>query len=321
MERIWSYFIQLGSNMWREPCSLTENRGPGICQATGRYCPEMITDRKVWRDVIDFLPSCGFNTVVIDIGEGMQYESYPELAIPGAWSKDELRAEVARIRALGLEPVPKLNFSSFHDTWLGEYSRIKGTAKYYEVVRDLIDEVCEVFAPVKYFHIGMDEEYFPNHKKTLTIIRSDEQWFRDLYFYKECVEKHGARAWLWGGYYRQHSDVFVKKMPRECLLSESCFERLVPRGEDGKFPRAGINSLVDFVRIGYDFIPNTSTWAFKQSTAQTILFFHNEGLVNDHLFGFLVSPWQFTNEVSRYNLLDAAYRTKFARELFESYSK
>jgi hypothetical protein len=108
---IWTYFIQLGHNMWREPDSLVEGRGPLIAQATGRYRETMYTDRKVWRDVIDFLPSCGFNAVIIDVGEGMQYDTHPELSVPGAWSKEELRSEVARIRSLGMEPIPKLNFS------------------------------------------------------------------------------------------------------------------------------------------------------------------------------------------------------------------
>ena len=142
MNRIWAYFIQLGHNMWREPDSLIEGRGPNLAQATSRYRETMYTDRNVWHDVIDFLPSCGFNAVIVDVGEGMQYESHPELAIPGAWSKDEIRAEVVCMRAMGLEPIPKLNFSSYHDAWLRDYSRMKGTAKYYEVVRELIDEVC-----------------------------------------------------------------------------------------------------------------------------------------------------------------------------------
>ncbi|MBQ9784482.1 MAG: family 20 glycosylhydrolase [Clostridia bacterium] len=319
MEHIWAYFIQLGHNMWREPCSLMEHRGPAICQATGRYFPEMITDRKVWRDVVDFLPSCGFNTLMIDVGEGMQYDSHPELSVPGAWSKDELRAEVKRIRSLGMEPVPKLNFSSFHDAWLQEYSRMKGTAKYYEVVRELIDEVCEVFAPVKYFHVGMDEEDVPNHKKAMTIIRSNDQWYHDLYFYMECVEKHGARPWVWGDYYRAHKDTFLQKMPKECLLSEACYERVPKRGTSMQTFYRGFQSMIELSHLGYDQIPTASTWACHQNMAQTVRFCHDEGLIDEHLLGFFAVPWQGTTEINRYILLDDAYRTKYAKQLFEEF--
>ncbi len=319
MERIWSYFIQLGHNMWREPCSYVEHRGPFFTQATGRYFPTMHTDRTVWRDVVDFLPSCGFNALIIDVGEGMQYETHPELAIPGAWSKDELRAEVKRIRTMGLEPIPKLNFSSFHDAWLGEYSRMKGTARYYEVVKELIDEVCEVFAPVRYFHVGMDEEDVPNHKKAMTIIRSNDLWYHDLYYYMECVERHGARTWVWGDYYRAHKDTFLQKMPKECILSEACYERLPKRGANGKFPYPGFQSIVELAEMGYDQIPCASTWACHQNMAQTVLHCYQEGVINEHLLGFLAVPWQPTDEAGRYLLMDDAYRTKFAKELFESF--
>ena len=97
---IWGYFIHLGTNMWRDTWSHVEHRGPHICQATARWQTQMITNRAVWRDVVDYLPSCGVNMLVIDVGEGVQYDSHPELANPGAWSKDELRAEVKRIRAM-----------------------------------------------------------------------------------------------------------------------------------------------------------------------------------------------------------------------------
>ena len=79
MDYIWGYFIHLGTNMWRDTWSLVEHRGPHICQATARWQETMITDRAVWRDVVDYLPSCGINTLVIDVGEGVRYDSHPEL--------------------------------------------------------------------------------------------------------------------------------------------------------------------------------------------------------------------------------------------------
>lgn len=320
MERIWSYFIQLGSNMWREPCSTVESRGPWIAQATGRYFPEMHTDRAVWRDVVDFLPSCGFNAVIIDVGEGMQYETHPELAIPGAWSKEELRAEVKRIRTMGLEPIPKLNFSSCHDAWLGEYSRMKGTAKYYEVIKELIDEVCEVFAPVRYFHVGMDEEDVPNHKKAMTIIRCNDLWCHDLYFYMDCVEKNGARPWIWGDFYWAHADIFGKKIPHECLISNWWYERLLTRPDGSYLPKNEMDTYVALAELGYDQVPCASTWVCHQNMAQTVKFCLDHNLVDEHLLGFVAVPWQMTDEVSRYILLDDAHRTKYAKQLFDEYS-
>ena len=316
---VWSYFIQLGNNMWRDRYSRTEHRGPDFCQATGRYCPEMDTDRTVWRDVVDFLPSCGFNAVVIDVGEGMKYDSHPELSVSDAWTKEELRAEVARMRTMGLEPVPKLNFSSCHDTWLREYAWMKGTAKYYEVVKDLIDEVCEVFDHPKFFHLGMDEEDLSTHNKGITIIRCDDLWCHDLYFYMDCVEKNGARPWIWGDFYWAHAETFKKKIPRECLISNWGYVRM--QNPPSPLSRIGVqtDTYVALHELGYDQVPCGSTWCCHQNIAQTVLFCKEKGLIDEHLLGFMVAPWTRTNEANRYWLLDEAHRTKYARELFESY--
>ena len=316
---IWTYFIQLGHNMWREPDSLIEGRGPLITQATGRYRETMYTDRKVWRDVIDFLPSCGFNAVIVDVGEGMQYDAYPELSIPGAWSKEELRAEVVRMRAMGLEPIPKLNFSSYHDAWLREYAWMKGTAKYYEVVKELIDEVAEIFAPVKYFHLGMDEESVPNHRKGITIIRCNDLWYHDLYYYIDCIEKHGARPLLWGSYYRFNKDTFAQKMPKDCILVDNSFERVAKNETDGRYVHEGFNAVVERSRLGYDQLLDCSVWACKQNVAQAVLLARDEGLFDEHLLGLLASPWAKTTVDNSYALLDMAHRLKYAKPLFEKY--
>ncbi len=322
MEHIWSYFLQLGHNMWRDKWSPIDHRGPMICQATGDYQAEMITDRAVWHEVTDFLPSCGINTLIIDIGEGLQYDSHPELSIPGAWSKEELRAEVKRLRKMGIEPVPKLNFSSCHDTWLGEYAWMKGTQKYYDTVKDLIDEVCALFAPVKYFHLGMDEEDMPGgHRKGITVIRCDALWRRDLYYYIDCVEAHGARPWIWGDYYWYNSGTFADTVPRDCLISNWWYERLLCDNCGNFLPKREMDAYVALHELGYDQVPGCSTWCCHQNHAQTVEFCRQKGLMDEHLLGLMAVPWCKTNVENRYQLLDDAHRLKHAKELFETYQK
>ena len=318
MEKIWSYFIQLGHNMWRDEWSFTEFNGPMQTQATGVYKPTMYTDRAIWKEVIDFLPSCGINMVVIDIGEGLLYESHPEISISGAWTREELCRELDRMRAMGLEPIPKLNFSAYHDAWLGEYSHMLGTRKYYEVVADLIDEVCEIFGNPRFFHLGLDEEYIPDHRKGLTVIRCTDLWYHDLYFYMRCLEKHGARPWVWSDANRRTKDVFFKRMPHECIQSEGYYERIVLCGERDEYdPVRGLKGFLDLAEHGYDQIPCVSTWACDQNIAQVIHFFEKEGIADEHLLGFLSTPWQPTDKVSLYTLLNDAYRSKYAKEMFE----
>ena len=318
MIQTWCHFLCLGGNGARDKWSFTEHRGPSICQCTGRYRDAAVIDRKLLRELVDELSHFGINMVVLDVLDALQYSSHPEISLEGAFTHEELRAELAYMREHGIEPIPKLNFSSCHDTWLKQYAWMKGTQTYYDVVRDLIDEVCEVFDRPRLFHLGMDEEDLPTHRKGMTIIRCDALWCHDLYFYMDCVQKNGARPWIWGDFYWAHPNVFKKKIPKECLISNWWYERL-KTDETGAFlPKTEMDTYVALSELGYDQIPCTSTWCCHQNIAQTILFFKEKGILDDpHLQGFMVAPWTGISEVNRYELLDDAYRLQQAFQMLK----
>ena len=153
----------------------------------------------------------------------------------------------------------------------------------------------------------------------ITIIRCDDLWCHDLYFYMDCVEKNGARPWIWGDFYWAHAETFKKKIPRECLISNWGYVRM--QNPPSPLSRIGVqtDTYVALHELGYDQVPCGSTWCCHQNIAQTVLFCKEKGLIDEHLLGFMVAPWTRTNEANRYWLLDEAHRTKYARELFESY--
>src|ERR1019366_4725867 len=93
--------------------------------------PFLRFDMSVWDELVRKMADSGLNMVVLDLGDGVKYESHPEIAVRGAWSMSQLRRELAKLRQLGIEPIPKLNFSTTHDTWLGPYSRCVSTETYY----------------------------------------------------------------------------------------------------------------------------------------------------------------------------------------------
>jgi hypothetical protein len=107
---------------------------------------------------VDHLILKKMNTVVIGVGEFSVYPSHPEIAAKGAWSADRMREEVRKLRRLGLEPVPSLNFSATHDSWLGEYHRMLSTRIYYQVCSDILKDVAEIFEQPQAINIGFDEE-------------------------------------------------------------------------------------------------------------------------------------------------------------------
>ena len=80
-------------------------------------------DEDVFDRLTDYMAAKGMNTVVIDLEEALFYPSHPELAVKGTWSVERFRKKLAQLRAKGLEPLPKLNFSTAHDVWLKEYHK------------------------------------------------------------------------------------------------------------------------------------------------------------------------------------------------------
>jgi hypothetical protein len=194
---------------------------------------------------------------------------------------------------------------------------MKGTAKYYEVVKDLIDEVCLVFDRPSLFHLGMDEEDMPSHKKGMTIIRCNDLWFHDLYFYMDCVEKNGVRPWIYGDYYYDHPEGFEENVPKSCVISHGWFERIILQ-PDGTYPkRRTYEAYRDTFEMGYDQIPVSSDWTCQQNTSQQVFQYMECGYVNEHLLGFNVCPMQATVDINLYSLLNNAHRLCISREMFE----
>ena len=120
---MWAMLLQFGHNMWRE------------------VYDHVRLDENLWREVTERFAESGGNLLLIDLAEQVLYPSHPELAVKGTWSPDRMRKELDRLRGLGLEPIPKLNFSTCHDFWLKDYSRMVSTPEYYKVCADVIKDV------------------------------------------------------------------------------------------------------------------------------------------------------------------------------------
>ena len=126
-KKMWAFMIQLGNNMWDKK---DRQRDYNKDEEDSIYRDFLYTDKAIWDEITAFLPTCGINTLLIDIGEGVRLDSHPELAVEGSWTKEEFRKELQRLRSLGLTPIPKYNFSCGHSAWLQEYAYMVGTETY-----------------------------------------------------------------------------------------------------------------------------------------------------------------------------------------------
>ena len=113
---IWSILLHLGGNMWNEEGNPRDREHDPDSQASS----VLRFSRPLWRRYLERLKACGVNMILLDLGEGLRYESHPELAVEGSWTRDEMAAELGHMRDMGFEVVPKLNFSACHDIWMKE---------------------------------------------------------------------------------------------------------------------------------------------------------------------------------------------------------
>ncbi len=288
---IWGNLIQLSMNMWED--RVTPER-------EGRYYrPYLRFDEKLWNDILDEMAKARMTMVVIDLGDGVKYQSHPEIAVKNAWTVDKLKKELAKIRSMGMEPIPKLNFSTGHDAWLGPYSRCVSTPKYYTVCRNLIAEVIDLFDKPRFFHLGMDEETAAHQRYySFLAVRQFDLWWKDVYFYFDQVTKGGARPWLWSDYYWHHPEVFLKKMPKSVVQSNWYY------GTEFNKDINYVKAYHDLQDHGYDQIPTGSNHSSPENFRMTVEYCKKH-IAKEHLLGFLQTPWRATLEDYRSHHIEA----------------
>ena len=261
---------------------------------------------ELWRRTTARMAERGLNMAVIDICEALVYPSHPELAVEGSWSPDRLRDEVLRLRGMGIEAIPKLNFSATHDGWLKHYHRMLTLPKYYEVVKDVIRDVAEIFGTPRFFHLGFDEERAePGYIKDrgYFVMRAGETWWHDFLYTVKCAEDCGCRAWVWSDKGWGNPE-YVKRCPKSVVQSnwyyDECyggFDLATNKTQDHK----RLKEFWELEEAGFDQIPcgtNSPGWnrRNKKIGADDVLGklvkLGREVVSDEHLLGFMVASWR-----------------------------
>ena len=294
-EKIWAVLLHLSHNMW------------------DKRDTELDLSESLWNDSLVRMVGAGANMVVIDLGDAVKYETHPEIAIINAWSKERLRDELKKIRKMGLEPIPKMNFSACHDLWLGPYSRMLSTKEYYTVCSDLIGEVMELFDTPRFFHLGMDEENVANQKKSdIMIVRQRDLWWGDLYFLFGEVVKRGSRPWVWSDYARAEPEYFGRMMPKSVIQSNW----YNGANFDPKTNKE-VNGYLNLEALGYDQIPGGSNfYTGMEKNIMNNVKFCTQNVSDNRLMGFIQSPWHKTTEEFREPILKSIEQLGDAKSWF-----
>ena len=300
---IFGNLLHLSYNMWGD----WEN--PKVKGKYWQARPYLRFDEKLWNDLLESMQRNKFNMVVIDVGDGIEFASHPEISVKNAWSHDKLESELKKCRDMGLEPIPKLNFSTCHDQWMGKYSRMVSTPEYYKVCEDLIAETIDLFGKPRFFHLGMDEEEAIHQANfEYVVMRQHGLWWRDVKFlFKQC-EDRGSRPWIWGDYVWNHSEEFYKEMPKNVVQSNWYRDPVTGPAKSvygGKIDMdvECVRTYVDVDKAGYDQIPTVSNWETPANISGTMKFCW-EHCSHDRLKGFLLTPWRPTLEETRERHMD-----------------
>ena len=182
-------------------------------------------DLQVAHDVVDALSKQGFNMLLIGVSDGVRYDSHPEFSRRYSVPKQQLVELAEHARGLGMEVVPKLNFSrsptNCHNHWMrapGEEWCAHFDDDYsWKTAFEVIDEVIEACKPERFFHVGMDEDHE----------RSVRQFSRALTTLHAGLLKRGLRTVAWsdsaldypsGEAYREKSEFAEKEgVPRDVV--------------------------------------------------------------------------------------------------------
>ncbi len=309
-DMIWAYMLMLSDHMWEDESS----------PARGLYLPpqytdDIIFDLSAWDKTVDFIAERKYNMVLIDIGVGIKYESHPEISAPYAWDKDFARKKLAELRAKGLEPIPKLNFSTAHDTWMKGYNRMISSPAYYAFCADVIREVAELFDYPRLFHLGFDEEQ-ANMQTTyeMCFVRGKDLWWHDLFFLCAECEKHGMRPWIWSDYMWHHEQLFLEKMPKSVLQSNWFYGWVKPHPV-GSAHHTMLKAYETLERHGFDQIPTCSTWTTNHNSPGTVGTCR-DWIAPERLLGFMTASWETTTERMLYELYNDAEQLYLARKRF-----
>lgn len=293
MEKLWSVLVHLGTNFWFEKDNTrAQKENPGEADKVWKSpaSPEMRFDEAEWKHYKETLRRAGVNAVVLDIGEGLVYPSHPELSSVGAWTPERLRAEADELRGMGIELIPKLNFSATHDAWLGEYSLRVSTPEYHDVCRALIADICGILHP-RFFHLGFDEENYDNQKLyNHVVIRQGDAWWSDLIRLVGYVEEHGARAMMWSDYARERLEEFIERCPKSVV---QCVWYYFSQFEEPLPPLCAIRvkPLTALAEAGFDIFPGGSL-AYEDGNFEALVRYSAAHLPPERLLGFLQTTWE-----------------------------
>ena len=97
-KKIWSTLVHLGTNFWYEEGNTRGQDELKLWKSPAS--PDIRFNRTVWNDYLAHIKKNNINTIILDIGDALQYKSHPEISCNGAWTHEEMLDEIKKLNKI-----------------------------------------------------------------------------------------------------------------------------------------------------------------------------------------------------------------------------
>lgn len=233
------------------------------------------------RRIVDIARRARFNTLVVQLADGVDFPSMGEIPRRDAWPLEEFRAFLAYARQNGLRLVPELKLLThqeklfrghYPDLMYNEYTYDPRQEDTYDRVFAIVDEVLEVTGS-DVLHIGHDEVegVGPGEQKVARVDALPADLFRkDVLRLHGYLSVRGVDTWMWG-------DMLVRPAEFPVMLARHLHGDRSYAALRGTLPadivitdwhyadrQAEFPSAAAFVRAGHDVLG--ATWKHEFAT-------------------------------------------------------
>lgn len=167
--------------------------------------------------LIDAMAEAGLNLLIIDPKDGIRYRSHPELARPYSQEMNIIRTLADRAAAQGIEIAFKLNFSQsalhHHNHWFRPHNELFDSEEYWKLAFEVIDELLGVVRPLRFFHVGMDEDHDRSYRQYVTAIGTLHGGLKERNL-RTLIWNDSACHWPQAEIHREKSLMAEREAPR-----------------------------------------------------------------------------------------------------------
>lgn len=190
----------------------------------------MMLRKELFRPLLKRAADFGYNAILWEVEDKIQWETCPECVRPDAFSKQEFSELLAYSRSLGLEPIPLLQTLGHAEYVLNneEYASIRegGQSRccycisrpaVLNLLQNWIQEYLDLFGDIHDFHFGGDEAWqFGQCPECAGKIEEMGKLGFAMTHYAALSDRlirAGIRPNMWGDLMLQHPDELPKHLP------------------------------------------------------------------------------------------------------------